>query len=141
MGRFCREALGNNAFLNNNDAGNGGQRWDHIVKRNVWLGMRGQAAGGWAGAYDFGGNGSGANSTGHYVLEANVMEAEVVKRTSTPPNTIYSGYANNIILNNYTDAAPNWYCSGSVCAVVARAMHVVRDVAQCVVKVRTAAFE
>jgi hypothetical protein len=105
---ICRNAFNNNAFINNDDAANGGQSWDHIVKRNVWLGMTGNTAGGGAGPSYFGGKATGANSTSHYVFEANTMEAEVVRRQATPSDTVYSSFKNNIVLKNYVDTTNPW---------------------------------
>ncbi|WP_397400047.1 hypothetical protein [Phenylobacterium sp.] len=101
---ITRDAVGNNAFLNNDDASNGGRSHDHIVKGNVWLADPGNTGSGGAGPSYFAGP-----STSHYVFEGNTHEAEVVRRQAPPgQDTIYSSYRNNIVLKTYTDGGSAW---------------------------------
>jgi hypothetical protein len=80
----CRDAVGANSALFNDDANNGGHSLDHVVKGNVWLG-------------DYGATSVGYATMSHYVFENNSHEPWISRIQAAGADTIYCSFKNNIV--------------------------------------------
>jgi hypothetical protein len=118
----------NDAWLFNDDDGNSGHSFDHIVKNNIWVGSTTKGAPN----NDFGGN-----RTSHYVFENNTMQSNVDRREyvngdpaqgADVGETTYSSYRNNLIetprpfgwtgSGTYFPNSPPWINNGYIQSLI-----------------------